>query len=92
MTRQLGIEVRVLGVNVVNVLARRADAEAAVVTDVADAVDLIPAARELSGLEMSLVGELARDRFLDRFLDDALKPLNNRYRIVVLDTRPTSGC
>jgi chromosome partitioning protein len=87
MTRQLGIEARGIGANLVDVLARRAAAENTVVPNIVDGVDLIPAARELSGVEMSLVGELGRERFLD----DALEPLKERYRVVVLDTPPNLG-
>ena len=87
MTRQLGIELRALGVSLVDVLTKRAAAEDAVVIDIVDGVDVIPAARELSGVEMSLVGELGRERFLD----DALEPLRERYRIVVIDTPPNLG-
>jgi chromosome partitioning protein len=87
MTRQVGIEVRGLGVNLVDVLAGRAAAAEAVVTDAVDGVDVIPAARELSGLEMTLVGELGRERFLD----EALQPLKDCYRTVVIDTPPNLG-
>jgi len=87
MTRQLGIEVRGLGVNLVDVLAGRAAAAEAVVTDAVDGVDVIPAARALSGLEMTLVGELGRERFLD----EALQPLKDCYGTVVIDTPPNLG-
>jgi chromosome partitioning protein len=87
MTRQLGIEVRSLGVNLVDVLAGRAAASDAVVTDVVPGVDAIPGARELSGMEMTLVGELGRERFLH----DALEPLEPSYRLVVIDTPPNLG-
>jgi chromosome partitioning protein len=87
MTRQLGIEVRGLGVNLVDVLAGRTAATDAVVTDVVDGVDVIPAARELSGIEMTLVGELGRERFLD----EALQSVRDRNRMVVIDTPPNLG-
>ena len=87
LTRQFGIEVRSLGVNLVDVLAGRASAQDAVVRDVAAGVDVIPAARELAGVEMSLVGEIARERFLA----EALQPLRGRYGMVVIDTPPNLG-
>ena len=68
LTRQLGIDVRSLGVNLVDVLAGRADATDAIVADV-HGVDVIPGARELAGVEMSLVGEMGRERFLHDALD-----------------------
>jgi chromosome partitioning protein len=87
LTRQLGIEVRSLGVNLVDVLAGRAGADDAIVSDVVAGVDVIPAARELSGVEMSLVGEIGRERFLH----DALLPVAAGYGVVVIDTPPNLG-
>src|SRR6478609_8066990 len=63
LTRQLGLEARSLG------------------------VDVIPAAGALAGVEMSLVGELGRERFLH----DALKPVVDEYDEVVIDTPPNLG-
>lgn len=87
MTRQLGVDVRGLGLSLVDVLAHRAAAEEALVVDVLDRVDVIPASRELSGVEMSLVGELGRERFLS----DSLESITNRYAVVLLDTPPNLG-
>jgi chromosome partitioning protein len=50
-------------------------------------LDVIPAARELSGVEMSLVGELGRELFLR----DALEPILDNYEHVVIDTPPNLG-
>jgi chromosome partitioning protein len=50
-------------------------------------VDVIPAAGELAGVEMSLVGELGRERFLH----DALEPVIDEYDEVVIDTPPNLG-
>ena len=86
LTRQLGLGERSLGVNLVDVLAGRALARDAVVADV-HGVDVIPAARELAGVEMSLVGELGRERFLR----DALEPILRAYDHVVIDTPPNLG-
>jgi chromosome partitioning protein len=87
MIRQLGIEGRWLAVTLVDVLAGRAAAGDAVVADVAPGVDVIPAARELSGVEMALVAELGRERFLS----DALEPITADYDQVVIDTPPNLG-
>ena len=86
LTRQLGLGERSLGVNLVDVLAGRALAQDAIVTGV-HGVDVIPAARELAGVEMSLVGELGRERFLR----DALEPVLDDYDQVVIDTPPNLG-
>ena len=86
LTRQLGLDLRSLGVNLVDVLAGRALACDAVVADV-HGVDVIPAARELAGVELSLVGELGRELFLR----DALASVLDRYAHIVIDTPPNLG-
>jgi chromosome partitioning protein len=48
---------------------------------------VIPAARELAGVEMSLVGEMGRELFLR----DALEPVLGAYDHVVVDTPPNLG-
>ena len=84
MTRQFGIQIRELGLSLVDVLAGRAAAQDVVAVNVVDGVDVIPAARELSGVEMSLVGEFSREHFLA----DALESINERYAVVLIDTPP----
>jgi len=86
LTRQLGLEMRSLGVNLVDVLAGRAAAADAIVAGV-HGFDVIPAARELAGVEMSLVGEMGRELFLR----DALEPVVGEYDDVVVDTPPNLG-
>jgi chromosome partitioning protein len=86
LTRQLGLAERSLGVNLVDVLAGRAVAHDAIVAGV-HGVDVIPAGRELAGVEMSLVGELGRERFLR----DSLEPVLGGYDHVVIDTPPNLG-
>lgn len=86
LTRQLGLEVRLLRVSLVDVLVGRAAMEDAIVADV-HRLDVIPAARELAGVEMSLVGELGRELFLR----EALQPALDGYEHVVIDKRRTSG-
>ncbi|MGH2858750.1 MAG: ParA family protein [Solirubrobacteraceae bacterium] len=87
MTRQLGIQPRADQAGLVDVLAHRADAENAIIPDVLEGLDMIAAARDLAGVEMSLVAELGRERFLI----EALKPIQDRYGVVVLDTPPNLG-
>ncbi len=86
LTRQIGVEERSLGVNLVDALAGRAAAADAIVSDV-HGVDFIAAAPALAGIEMSLVGELGRERFLS----DALEPVLGDYDDVVIDTPPNLG-
>ncbi len=86
LTRQIGVEERSLGVGLVDVLAGRAAAADAIVGDV-HGVDFIAAAPALAGIEMSLVGELGRERFLR----DALEPVIGDYDDVVIDTPPNLG-
>ena len=86
LTRQLGAEEQSLGVNLVDVLAGRAAATDAIVRD-RHGVDLIAAAPALAGVEMSLVGELGRERFLA----EALEPLIGDYHDIVIDTPPNLG-
>ena len=86
LTRQLGLEDRPGRVSLVDVLAGRAVASDAIVCDV-HGVDVIPGARELAGIEMSLVGELGRELFLRDALDQVL----GSYEHVVIDTPPNLG-
>jgi chromosome partitioning protein len=86
LTRQLGLETRSAGVNLVDVLAGRAPAREAIVADL-HGVDVIAGARELAGVEMSLVAEPGRERFLT----DALEPVLGDYDDVVIDTPPNLG-
>ena len=76
LTRQIGAEERSLGVNLVDVLAGRAAATDAIVPD-----------RHGAGVEMSLVGELGRERFLA----DTLEPLTGDYDDIIIDTPPNLG-
>jgi chromosome partitioning protein len=86
LTRQLGIEERSLGVNLVDVLAGRVGAAEAIVAG-AHGVDVIAGGRDLAGIELSLVGELGRERFLR----GALEPVTRNYGYVVIDTPPNLG-
>jgi chromosome partitioning protein len=86
LTRQIGVEERSFGVNLVDVLAGRAAATDAIVAD-SHGADFIAAAPALAGIEMSLVGELGRERFLR----DALEPVLEHYDDIVIDTPPNLG-
>ncbi len=86
LTRQIGVEERSLGLNLVDVLAGRAPATDAIARDI-HGVDVIAAAPALAGIEMSLVSELGREHFLR----DALEPVLVDYDDVVIDTPPNLG-
>jgi chromosome partitioning protein len=86
LNRQLGIDTRLLLLTLADVLSGRAGADEATVRDV-HGIDVIPGARELASVEMSLVGELGRERFLH----DALQPVIARYDAIVIDTAPNLG-
>jgi chromosome partitioning protein len=87
MTRQLGVDLRATALTLVDVLAGRAGVANAIVHNVAAGVDVIAGVRELSGVEMALVGEIGRERYLA----DALEPLRDTYTTIVLDTPPNLG-
>jgi chromosome partitioning protein len=84
LTRQLGIQIKDLPLTIVDVLAGRVAAGDAIVTDV-HGIDVLPAARELGGVELALVGEVGRENFLR----DALDTLD--YDLIVIDTPPNLG-
>ena len=86
LTRQLGVEERSLGVNSVDVLAGRGAAADAIVRDVYG-VDMVAAAPALAGIEMSMVGELGRGRFVR----DALEPVLGDHDDGVIGTAPNLG-
>jgi chromosome partitioning protein len=77
LTRQLGLEAEAVSTSLVDVLVGRANVTEAVVSNV-HGVDIICAATGLAGVEMSLVGELERERFLHDALG-RLSPSTTRW-------------
>jgi chromosome partitioning protein len=67
-------------------LAGRARARDATVADV-HGVEVIPGAPQLAGVEMALVGEMGRERFLL----GALESVRASYDEIVIDTPPNLG-
>lgn len=61
--------------------------ESVVATEVREGVDLVPSSRELSAIELSLVGERKREYFLAR----ALAGVVDRYDAVLVDCPPNLG-
>jgi chromosome partitioning protein len=86
LTRQLGVRVSELPLTLVDVLTGHVEAADSVLTDV-HGVDLLPAHRQLSSVEVTLAGEIGRETFLRRALD----PLVESYDDVVIDTPPNLG-
>jgi len=84
LTRQIGVDTRSLPLSIVDVLAGRVSATDAIITNV-HGVDVLPAARELTSVELALVGEMSRENFLR----DALAPL--AYDAIIIDTPPNLG-
>lgn len=84
LTRQLGMRSSDLALTLVDVLAGRATADEAVVR-VQD-LALLPAHRDLAGVELALVGEIGRERFLA----EALGSLE-RFDDAIIDTPPNLG-
>jgi chromosome partitioning protein len=84
LTRQLGVTGNVL--SLVDVLAGRTGAGDAIVRDVFG-LSLLPAGRDLAGIERALVGELGRERYLA----DALANVRAGYDSIVIDCPPNLG-
>ena len=87
LTRQLGVEVSTdAPFSTADVLAgRMTAADARVRHD--EGFDVLPASRDLRGIEMALVGEVARETRLGI----ALKDLAGEYDVIVIDTPPNLG-
>jgi chromosome partitioning protein len=50
-------------------------------------IDVLPGNRELAGVELALVGQVARELFLR----DALEPVEDDYDWIIIDTPPNLG-
>ena len=84
LTRRLGIELRRLPSTVVDVLAGWVDAGEAIMPGV-HGLDVLPATRELAGVELALAGEVGRETVLREALDGL------GYDHVVIDTPSNLG-
>ena len=60
LTRQLGIRTRDLPLSLVDVLTGRASARDVIVKDI-HGIDVLPGNRELAGVELALVSQVARE-------------------------------
>jgi chromosome partitioning protein len=86
LTRQLGLQINDLPVTLVDVLTGRAGAADATVSG-CHGFDLLPAHRDLAGVETALVGQAGGEHFLR----DALEPISGDYDDIVIDTPPNLG-
>jgi chromosome partitioning protein len=84
LTRRLGIELSTLESTVVDVLAGWVDVGEAIVSGV-HGFDVLPASRELAGVELALAGEVSRETVLR----EALGGLG--YDAIVIDTPSNLG-
>lgn len=84
LTRRLGIELNGLEATVVDVLAGWIDADEPIVSGV-HGIDVLPATRDLAGVELALAGEVGRESVLR----EALNGLD--YDAVVIDTPSNLG-
>ncbi len=66
---------------------RRADPASVVVATRVANLDLLPSNIDLSAAELQLVGEVAREFTLQR----ALRPLRDRYDVILVDCQPSLG-
>ncbi len=84
--RQFGIKTLDLPLSLVDVLTGRAVARDVIVKDIRG-IDVLPGSRELAGVELTLVSQVARELFLR----DALEPIAGDYDGIVIDTPPDLG-
>ena len=88
LTRQLGVQVNTdeAPFSTADVLAGRIEAaDVRIAHD--EGFDLLPGSRDLRGIEMALVGEVARETRLGQALAD----LQDDYDLIVIDTPPNLG-
>lgn len=87
LTVLLGADPAANEVSLLEVLTGRCEVHDAVVKTTVPGVELLPARRELSGAELSLVTQVRREEFLRRALEDHI----DAYDMVLLDCPPNLG-
>jgi chromosome partitioning protein len=86
-TLGLGVDRTTLGASVYHALVEAQRVEAAILTERAEDLDLLPAAIDLAGIEVEMVDIEGREGRLDR----ALGLVDRNYRFVVIDCPPSLG-
>jgi chromosome partitioning protein len=87
LTVLLGADPAASRASLLEVLTGECDVPEAVVQSGVPGVELLPARRELSGAELSLVSQVRREEFLRRALEDHIAD----YDMVLLDCPPNLG-
>lgn len=86
-TSGLGVDKSKVKEDIYEVLLNDVPVERAIIPDVCEGLDLIPATIDLAGAEVELVNEIARENRLKT----ALGPLRGKYDYIFIDCPPSLG-
>ncbi|MBI4683980.1 MAG: ParA family protein [Nitrospirae bacterium] len=86
-TSGLGISKDDIGKTIYDVYAQRCNIEDAIKKTLVDHLDIIPSTVHLLGIELELAGKEGREYILS----NAIKPIRDHYRYILLDCPPSLG-